>query len=131
MNNLEKKSNKRAFTLIELIVVIAILGVLAAILVPTMSNLIGNAREQTAVANARTIYSIASAEAAFRLASNDPVADSSDEVSYTSADTTGFGYDVAQQAGQFDGTFTITVDNNVVTKVEYTEGGVTGTYPTT
>lgn len=31
-----KKSNRKGFTLVELVVVIAIIGILAAILVPTM-----------------------------------------------------------------------------------------------
>ena len=127
-NNLKKKSKKRAFTLIELIVVIAILGVFAAILVPSMTNLIGNARTQTAVANARTIYSVASAEAAFDLANGNAVTDGT----YDSSDESGFFSAVSSSAGQFDGSFEITVENNVVTSVEYTmaDEETIGTYPT-
>lgn len=62
---LKKKKSKRAFTLIELIVVIAIIGVLIAILVPTMNGFVTQARNDTALANARTIYSVAQAQLAF------------------------------------------------------------------
>lgn len=130
MNNLEKKSKKRAFTLIELIVVIAILGVLAAILVPTMTNLIGEARTQTLVANARTVYSIASAEAAFATASGDSI----DAGTYDADDETGFYDDVMGQAGSFDATdkITIIVDSKgVVTSVTFEDAdGNKGIYPT-
>jgi type IV pilus assembly protein PilA len=51
-----RKSSKKGFTLIELIVVIAILGILAAILVPTITGFIDQARNNTDVANAKMLY---------------------------------------------------------------------------
>jgi prepilin-type N-terminal cleavage/methylation domain-containing protein len=50
------KKSKKGFTLIELVVVIAILGILAAILVPIISGFIETANQATDNANARLVY---------------------------------------------------------------------------
>lgn len=50
------KKKKRGFTLIELIVVIAILGILAAVLVPTVSNQVSKAKTAAGKSDAQAAF---------------------------------------------------------------------------
>lgn len=44
-----KKRNKRAFTITEIVIVIAVIAILAAVLIPTFSNVIANANKSAAL----------------------------------------------------------------------------------
>lgn len=56
-----KKLNKKGFTLAELLVVVAIVGVLVAISIPIFTNQLEKAREATDAANIRAAYAEVSA----------------------------------------------------------------------
>ena len=52
-----RKNNKRkGFTIVELVIVIAVIAVLAAVMIPTFSGVIGNANDAAAKADAKAVY---------------------------------------------------------------------------
>ena len=128
---------KRGFTLIELIVVIAILAVLAAILVPTMLGVLRNSKENVADANARSVYSAAQSAYALVTASKGELTKTSYESGVDTADIDSDDPDEAFM-GQIDnnlgtgfkGSYDITVGTNGVTNIVYTgEDNSVGYYP--
>lgn len=50
-----KKKNDRGFTLIELMIVIAVIGILAVVLAPKMTSVKDSAKTTGVIANARTV----------------------------------------------------------------------------
>lgn len=74
-----RKSNKKGFTLVELVVVIAIIGVLAAILIPTMMNYVKKSRLRTANSNAKLVFEQVNNMASDKIADGDSVS----AISYT------------------------------------------------
>ena len=59
-----KNTKKKGFTIVELVIVIAVIGILSAILIPTFSNLVANSKEAALQENLRNAYVAYSAEAA-------------------------------------------------------------------
>ena len=67
------KNKKKGFTLVELIVVLAILAILAAMLVPALTGYIDKANEKKAVAAARQYAIAAQSVVSDAYSSNDAI----------------------------------------------------------
>ncbi len=53
---MKNRKAKKGFTIIELVIVIAVIGILAGILIPTFSNVIANANKTAAMEEAKNAY---------------------------------------------------------------------------
>lgn len=64
LKKLQKKSNKKGFTLVEIIVVLVILAILAAIAVPSVLGYVNEAKEERYIQEAHSIYVVIQTEEA-------------------------------------------------------------------
>ena len=64
LKKLQKKSNKKGFTLVEIIVVLVILAILAAIAVPSVLGYVNEAKDERYIQEARSIYVVIQTETA-------------------------------------------------------------------
>ena len=71
IKKLQKRSNKKGFTLVEIIVVLVILAILAAIAVPAVLGYIDDAKDSKYIAEARSIYIVVQTEEAKEKAEHD------------------------------------------------------------
>ena len=51
-----KKMNKKGFTIVELVIVIAVIAILAAVMIPTFSGIVNKAQKSAALQEARNAY---------------------------------------------------------------------------
>ena len=57
-----KRNNKKGFTIVELVIVIAVIALLAGVLIPTFAGVIGKAQSSAALQEATGIKNIVNAE---------------------------------------------------------------------
>lgn len=55
-NSTMKKLNKKGFTVVELVIVIAVIAILAGVLIPTFANVVAKANESAAMQQAKNAY---------------------------------------------------------------------------
>lgn len=51
-----RRNNKKGFTIVELVIVIAVIAILAAVLIPTFSSVVENAKESAALQEVKNAY---------------------------------------------------------------------------
>ena len=51
-----RKNNRKGFTIVELVIVIAVIGILAGVMIPTISGVIAKANDAADLADAKAIY---------------------------------------------------------------------------
>ena len=56
MNIQQVKKNKKGFTIIELVIVIAVIAILAAVLIPTFTTVVNKSHESNALSRAKAAY---------------------------------------------------------------------------
>lgn len=110
-----KNTKKRGFTIVELVIVIAVIAILASVLIPTFTNVVTKAKESKILQEARNAYTMALAEAF----------DANGDLITTEINSTKIA-----ALGSWEVTFT-TVDNATVTNGTYTFNVTNGQFPTT
>ena len=106
---MKKTNTKKGFTIIELVIVIAVIGILAAVLIPTFSGVIEKANESAAMQAARNEYELFLAEHAAEMDGTE---------NYTIVTN---GYKFSVQGGQFDATATKVADGETFTGKDLTK----------
>lgn len=130
LKKVRAKKNKKGFTLVEVIVVLVILAIMAAILIPSLIGYIDKAKENSIVSETRSIVT------AVQTLSSEKYAKNKDDGNYTLGDTAGdkvIAYADVEELCELESLDTnitaCTITKGKVTALTYTSGGKTCTYP--
>ena len=119
------KENKKGFTLVELIVVLVIIAILAAMLIPAMTGYINKAKEKSITSETRQDVMAAQTLVDEKYATNQET-----KITVSDAATSSVKFDDIKKLAEVKGTISkVTVDGDgKVTELVYSNGGKTCTY---
>ena len=110
-----KRNNKKGFTIVELVIVIAVIAILAGVLIPTFSGIITQANKSAALQEANAAY-----KEGFATVMADGKIDTSEATDYAGVNGYKMSFDTNGKLTAItrtDGKYTFTVDTNGVIKV--------------
>ncbi len=107
MKLMRSRRNQKGFTLVELIVVLVILGILAAVVAPNMVGWINKSREAQYLMEAQAVYKACQTELSGAYGRNVGIKDADDATTYLNYDGTGDNPDIIGNIKKLSGIATI------------------------